>query len=268
MKELICPVCSRKLILSKNIYKCESNHCFDVSKYGVVNLSLNNKSSKKRHGDDKMMVLARKIFLDSGYYEPIQKAVVTLCEKYCKKGGVLLDAGCGEGYYTSAVADAINADGVYGIDISKDALRWFKKRIADATPIVSSIFKMPIADESIDILINMFAPLPEKEFMRVLKKEGYMIRTFVLKNHLIELKQAVYDKAYYNNPEEMQVEGFSLIDSIKTERKIHVKGENIKHLFCMTPYYYKTSESDQRKLEALTSLNTTLEVMTAIYKKL
>lgn len=77
MKELICPVCNEELILNQNSYKCNHNHCFDVSKYGVVNLSLNNKSSKKRHGDDKMMVIARKEFLDSGYYEAIQKAVVS-----------------------------------------------------------------------------------------------------------------------------------------------------------------------------------------------
>lgn len=268
MKELICPVCNEELILNQNSYKCNHNHCFDVSKYGVVNLSLNNKSSKKRHGDDKMMVIARKEFLDSGYYEAIQKAVVSLIEKHCKTEGVLLDAGCGEGYYTAAAANAMKAGSVYGIDISKDALRWFKKRIAAAIPIVSSIFKMPFAENSIDVVLNMFAPLPEEEFARVLKKDGFMIRTFVLSEHLIELKRAVYDEVYYNKPEKLAVQGFELIDSVKTEKIIKVEGENIKNLFCMTPYYYKTSKADQQKLDSLESLETTVQVMSAIYKKL
>ncbi len=265
---LICPVCKQKLNLDQKTYKCENNHCFDVSKYGVVNLSLNNKSSKKRHGDDKMMVVARKEFLDSGYYAPIQDTVVNLLKKHCKTGSTLLDAGCGEGYYTAAAAEALCAEAVFGIDISKDALRWFKKRMPTAMPIVSSIFKMPIADKSVDVVLNMFAPNPAEEFSRILKKDGFMIRTFVLRDHLIELKQAVYDKAYYNNVESAEVEGFRLIDSVKTEKLIHIEDENIKNLFCMTPYYYKTSKSDQLKLERLQSLDTTLQVMTGIYKKL
>ena len=266
--ELICPVCSQELNLFDKTYKCENNHCFDISKFGVVNLSLNNKSSKKRHGDDKLMVLARRDFLDKGYYEPIRDAVVKLAKKYCAEGSVLLDAGCGEGYYTEALAKDTCAKAVYGVDISKDALRWFKKRITNATAIVSSIFKMPIKTNSVDILLNMFAPNPQEEFARVIKKDGYLIRTFVLKEHLIELKRAIYETAYYNDEEQIEIEGFSLVDSIKTECVITVNGEDIKNLFCMTPYYYKTSEKDQRKLDKLTSLDTKIQVMTTIYKKL
>lgn len=269
MKELICPVCQKRLILAEKSYKCENNHCFDISKYGVVNLSLNNKSSKKRHGDDKLMVVSRKDFLDKGYYEPILNTVCTLAKKHCKPGSVLLDAGCGEGYYTCAVANKLNSNAVYGVDISKDALRYFKKRLPDSAAIVSSIFKMPIESKSIDVVINMFAPTPNEEFSRVIKKDGILIRTFVLRNHLIELKKAVYDKAYYNDEENAEVEGFELTETVKTEKIIHINGEkDIKNLFCMTPYYYKTSKSDQQKLNGLNVFDTTLQVMTGIYKKL
>lgn len=267
MKELICPVCSEKLDLFEKTYKCKNNHCFDISKYGVTNLSLNNKSSKKRHGDDKIMVIARKEFLDNGYYSPINKAVVSLVKKH-NLHGILLDAGCGEGYYTSSVDESMNATATYGIDISKDALRYFKKRLPNATAIVSSIFKMPIKTNSIDVVLNMFAPLPADEFSRVLKKDGALIRTFVLENHLIELKQAVYDNAYLNEVDNSDIDGFKMIDSVITKQKIHILGENIKNLFLMTPYYYKTSQKDQQKLESLKELDTTIEVMTAIYKKL
>lgn len=266
MNEIICPVCQKSLFGEKT-FKCENNHCFDVSKYGIINLSLNNKSSKKRHGDDKMMVLARKNFLDGGYYEPIKNSVVSLIKKHCSDAKILLDAGCGEGYYTKAAADACNAESIYGIDISKEALRYFKKRLPDAFPIVSSIFKMPIKSESTDIALNMFAPLPDKEFLRIIKNGGYLIRTFVLKDHLIELKRAIYDTAYFNKPEETLIDGFSLIDTVTVDETIHLEGKNIKNLFCMTPYYYKTGISDQQKLEKLKTLDTTIQVMTAIYKK-
>lgn len=268
IKEIICPVCERGLFYDEISLKCKNNHTFDISKYGVVNLSLNNKSSKKRHGDDKKMVVARKEFLDKGYYAPILNSVVTLAKKHCNKNSVLLDAGCGEGYYTEEVAKAINTSEVIGIDISKDALRWFKKRCKNALAIVSSIFKMPVKENSVDLALNMFAPTPTDEFLRVIKKDGFLIRTFVLKNHLIELKQAVYENAYFNDEEDIEIDGFSLVETVKVKEKIKVTGDDIENLFLMTPYYYKTSKSDQEKLKKLNSLETTIEVMSAIYKKL
>lgn len=267
MNNLICPVCKSKLFAEKS-FKCENNHCFDISKYGVVNLMLSNKSSKKRHGDDKLMVLARKSFLDKGFYQPIQESVTALVKKHCQNAGVIVDAGCGEGYYTKAVADCTNALEIYGIDVSKEALRFFKKRVNNALPIVSSIFKMPIRDKSADIVLNMFAPISSNEFSRILKDNGFLIRTFVLKEHLFELKQAIYDNAYYNKPENKQVEGFKLIDRVNVDKSITASKDDLKNLFCMTPYYYKTGLADQQKLEKIEKLTTKIQVETAIYQKI
>ena len=268
MNEIICPVCKCDLIQDDRVFKCENNHCFDVSKFGVLNLSLNNKSSKKRHGDDKLMVLSRKAFLDNGYYEPIRDSVVSLAKKHINQNSFLLDAGCGEGYYTEALTKGLGFSSVCGIDVSKEALRYFKKRLPLSNAIVSSIFNMPVKSNSVDLALNMFAPVSATEFARVIKKDGFLIRTFVLKEHLFELKQSIYDTAYYNDEDEVQLDGFELVDFIKTEYVMHIEGEDIKNLFCMTPYYYKTSEKDQKKLELLDKLDTTVSVMSAIYKKL
>ena len=129
INEIICPVCCNELEIHGKTYKCQNNHSFDISKYSVVNLSLNNKSSKKRHGDDKLMVLARKNFLDKGFYQPIQKAVESLAFKHCKNANVFVDAGCGEGYYTNAIAKSIMHKVKYtvyeatGIKVSKVRIR-------------------------------------------------------------------------------------------------------------------------------------------------
>lgn len=268
INEVICPVCCNELEIHGKTYKCQNNHSFDISKHSVVNLSLNNKSSKKRHGDDKLMVIARKNFLDKGFYEPILKAVTELAEKNCQNTSVFVDAGCGEGYYTNAVAKSINTKTTIGIDLSKEALRYFKKRNDTATAIVSSIFKMPVKSESVDLALNMFAPNATDEFLRILKRNGFLIRTFVLKNHLIELKQAIYDNAYYNSEENLELDGFEIIEKQETTTKIHVENEDIENLFLMTPYYYKTSKADQEKIKNLKSLDTTVSVMSVIYKKL
>lgn len=268
MSILICPVCSAELTPNVKSYKCKNNHCFDISKYGVLNLSLNNKSSKKRHGDDKAMVIARKEFLDKGYYNPIKTAVVTLCEKYCKNAETLIDAGCGEGYYTNSVTDVLKLKEIYGVDLSKDALRYFKKRNETALPIVSSIFKMPFEKNEVDFILSMFAPAAYDEFLRVLKKDAYFIKTKVMKNHLIELKQAVYDNPYYNDEEPDEIVGFEKTDEIITDYKTLMFGEDIKKLFLMTPYYYKTSETDQKKLDLIKKISVSVSVKTVVYRKM
>ena len=43
--------------------------------------------------------------------------------------------------------------------------------------------------------------------------------------------------------------------------------EDILSLFSMTPYYWRTSPTDAEKLKGLTSLDTEVDIMIAVYKK-
>jgi 23S rRNA (guanine745-N1)-methyltransferase len=42
----------------------------------------------------------------------------------------------------------------------------------------------------------------------------------------------------------------------------------IKNLFAMTPYYWKTSQDDVKKLDGLESLHTEIDVIFEIYQKI
>ena len=44
--------------------------------------------------------------------------------------------------------------------------------------------------------------------------------------------------------------------------------QNIKNLFAMTPYYWKTSQDDVKKLDGLESLHTEIDVIFEIYQKI
>ena len=101
----------------------------------------------------------------------------------------------------------------------------------------------------------------------MIKSDGILIRTYVMREHLIELKRAVYSTAYYNDEEDVTLEGFEIIDSAVTNGKITVVGEDIHNLFMMTPYYYKTSREDQEKLKTIDKLDVTTQFRTVIYKK-
>lgn len=239
--------------------RCLMGHNFDKAKEGYVNLLIKN-GRGKRHGDDKLMVKARKDFLEKGYYAPLRQKLVEILGE----GNTVLDVGCGEGYYTSLFAEN---NTVCGIDISKDALKYAAKKCKNSAFAVASIAEIPLSDRSVDAIINIFAPENLKEFSRVLKKGGRFITVQPLENHLFELKEKIYDEPYKNPPPILEKEGFELISAEKIEYEITIdNNEDILSLFKMTPYYYKTSAADQQKLQNLNVLTTAVEFFVAVYR--
>ena len=109
MVNLRCPVCAGALEKRAGAYLCPKNHSFDIAKSGYVNLLLN--SSQGHHGDDKLMVRARRDFLDKGYYDRFIAAVADAAAEFTPPEATVLDAGCGEGIYSLAVLRAIEKAG-------------------------------------------------------------------------------------------------------------------------------------------------------------
>ena len=110
----VCPKCNRKLNIIEKTYRCENGHCYDIAKKGYVNLLMSQVSKKRHHGDDKLMSVSRRDFLDKGYYKPLAKS---LCELV--QGKTVADIGCGECYYLSYIKDNIKKividEGISGI---------------------------------------------------------------------------------------------------------------------------------------------------------
>ena len=119
MVNLRCPVCAGALEKRAGAYLCPKNHSFDIAKSGYVNLLLN--SSQGHHGDDKLMVRARRDFLDKGYYDRFIAAVADAAAEFTPPEATVLDAGCGEGYYTNAMHSEVMQ--CVGVDIAKNAVQ-------------------------------------------------------------------------------------------------------------------------------------------------
>lgn len=255
MISLKCPVCGERLFLLKTLYRCKNGHSFDISREGYVNLLISNRAV---HGDDKGMVRARNAFLENGHYLPLRDALSHLAVKYTSVSPVLLDAGGGEGWYTFGVKDALQTEDALCVDISKEALRLAAKR-GGLTCAVASVSDLPVPDESVDVILNVFAPEADAEFLRVLKPGGVLLRVVPLEDHLMGLKAAVYDVPRPNPAPQYQPEGFSLLERAEVRTTLTLNStEDIEHLFSMTPYYYKTSVKDREKLSSLTTLTTEL----------
>lgn len=269
---LICPVCSRPLDNAENIkvYRCENNHCFDKARQGYVNLLQSQQSKSKRHGDDKIMIKARTDFLDKGYYAPLSDEMCRLIAKHSETNPRIVDAGCGDCYYTARLESSL-ADknpSIIGIDISKDAVIAASKRSKGIRLAIASVFAIPVADGSSDVVLNVFSPFAPDEYRRILDKNGILVRVVPMENHLFSLKRAVYDTPYKNPAEEKEIDGFSLIESRELRYSITLDNNiDIQNLFKMTPYYYKTSAADQKKLDSLNALTTEVEFEILVYRK-
>lgn len=266
-----CPVCSQELIKREKVMQCPNGHSFDIAAKGYVNLLMNNSSSAKRHGDDRLMINARRDFLSKGFYEPLRECLYDFVSRDFPSNGTLLDAGCGECWYTSYFKRRLDESGlspeVLGVDISKFALEKAMKN-SGVERAVASIFKLPVADESCDALVNIFAPACPEEFFRVLKSGGRFIKAIPLERHLWELKAAVYDAPYENEVPSAEICGFTLCDGKDVTYEFTLENNrDITDLFNMTPYCYKTSQSDREKLEKLEKLIVSARFRVLSYRK-
>ena len=272
MSLFVCPVCGEKLERGEKSYTCPAGHGFDLASEGYVNLLPANKKHSKQPGDDKNMVRARKRFLSLGYYEPLRRAISELALGLQTSKPVILDSGCGEGYYTEGIAEAFMSLGkaprIVGIDISKEAVRLAAKRLKNAEFAVASAYHLPLAGGSADLILNCFSPLCVPEFLRVLKKGGHFIYVVPAPRHLWELKCAVYDSPYENERVTAEYEGFELVRTDELEKRALIEGkQGISDLFAMTPYFWKTPKEGLARLEKLETLETELSFVICVYKK-
>lgn len=267
----ICPKCKNKLEFHDKTAVCCENHSYDLAKSGYVNLLISQRSSKKRHGDDKLMAFSRRDFLDKGYYSHLLEELKRLALKYCLDGGSFLDLGCGECYYSAGIKSFLEANGrflsFYGVDISKDILSVGAKRKSGISLAVASASDLPFSDGSLDTVMSVFAPSFD-DTVRVLAKGGIYIKVIPLARHLMELKEAVYDSVYLNKGESEELHGLTLLERFDVKRVIEInEAADIDSLFKMTPYYYKTSRKDQEKLLQLSKLSVSTEFRILVYKK-
>lgn len=256
MSILVCPVCKGKLNKSGNSLKCGSNHSFDMSKDGYVNLLRTSKSGDKT-GDSKESARARHILLNKGYYSCLKEYLADV------KRGVVLDICCGEGYYDEYAGE------LYGFDISKEMVRLASKshKADNYHYFVANLADIPVEDESVDTALHLFAPFNDREFARVLKKDGRLYSVIPGERHLFELKSIVYDTPYVNDEKAPEAYDLSLVSSTKISDRVKINKEDLKTLFSMTPYFYRTSQSDKDKLDSVDEIELTVEFVVLEYAR-
>lgn len=274
---LTCPVCQNPLIQRDKNLRCEQGHSFDQAKQGYWNLLLVQNKRSKDPGDNMEMVQARRAFLDQSYYQPLSDRINQLsCQLLENKSDAqVMDMGCGEGYYSARLADAFEQAridaAISALDISKHAVKAACKRSKSIQWLVASGADMPVAAQSQDLLTVLFSRLMPEPFANVVKPGGNLLLVWPADNHLIELREMIYDqiKASSYDPAAQLAEFFQLTDQQRLSFPFELKrAEDVQALLQMTPHSQRMPETKRTQLAEQQSLALSFDVNIAVFQRL
>lgn len=267
-----CPHCAAPLLREARVYRCPNRHSFDVAREGYVHLLPANKKHSADPGDDKAMVAARARFLEGGWYAPLREELCRLALTHTDGAPAVVDAGCGEGWYTRGLFDAFSGAGkrprLAGVDLSRAALKRAARRVSEGEFAVASVYHLPMADGAAHLLLDCFAPLALDEYRRVLAPGGVFLYVVPAPRHLFELKGVLYDNPYENPEENTQYEGFGQLARSEVDYSMDISdGQTLLDLFHMTPYAWKTPKEGVERLSRLEGLSVTAAFHIHVFQK-
>lgn len=265
----ICPLCQQSLIQQHNSFVCASNHSFDLAKEGYLHLLPVQQKNSKVPGDSPLMMQSRRDFLNAGYYLPLSDAVNQCFAAVLPQQPVLLDLGCGEGYYSNRLIQAL-ADkelSLYGLDIAKTAIKKAAKSYPAIKFCVASAWHLPFADQSFDAALKLCAPCEPEELARVLKTDGLLLTVTPAPEHLIEIKQQVYSSVRLHSDQIEAIPGFA--HQQRQELKHQLSGlpaNMVLNLLEMTPLAWKF-KPEQKLMFAASAPQISLNFYLDLYRK-
>lgn len=258
---LICPICQSALTPQENSLRCIYQHSFDRARQGYINLLPVQHKNSRAPGDNPAMVQARRNFLSGGHYTPLAERFAALMQEHQPQKW--LDIGCGEGYYTAHIAEALPDSQGYALDISREAVKQACKRNARTTWLVASMARLPLASNSCQAIASIFSPLDWQEAQRVLAPGGALLRMGPCSDHLQELREQLYDEVrHYDDSKHLQLlpEGMQHTHSEILRFNLTLNDAQARSdLLAMTPHGWRAN-AERRETVIGQTLTTTVAI--------
>jgi 23S rRNA (guanine745-N1)-methyltransferase len=214
------------------------------------------------------MVNARRRFLATGAFDPLTSALLEVAAQ--GSPNVVLDVGCGEGRHTRSMT----ADIVMGIDAAKTAAAAAARADPRGWYVVANAADLPVPDESIDLLLNVFGPIVPLELARVVRRDGIVVAAHPRPAHLEQLRTLVFAKSTglrtMKPPLRNAKEWFTQTGAVSITFPVAIPDESVlADLFAMTPYQWHAPNDIDERLAALASagLEILADVQVTTYKR-
>ena len=227
---LVCPVrnCHKPLSREPKRLVCADGHSFDVARSGYINLLQPQERRSKQPGDSPAAVEARQRLHDRGVTAPLVDAIAG--KTAASQGDIVLDAGCGDGFYLGSLARRIGFD-AHGIDISVPAIRAAARRFPPAEGkfewIVANADRfIPYEDSAFTLVLSITARMNAAEFHRVLHKNGRLLVATASPEDLAELRGTGRDRV--PRTIETFAQNFALIDQRRVTTKVDLDAEAVR----------------------------------------
>ena len=251
-----CPVCRQALVAgSEQALCCGAGHSFDVAKQGYVNLLLAHQSRSRVPGDSPAMLASRARFFSTSAYDFFAEAIAGLLTNYQTPGSLILDVGCGEGYYLEqclARVPDLSPEQLWGLDIAKEAAKLAAQRKTGAQICVAASRALPFFDQSFDQVVSIFSPYDLAEIERVLSPGGVFHLAGPAPDHLQALKRIIYDRVEphaANFDPVLASERWREVAALTVRRAAQLLPPVITDLFGMTPYYWSATPAQQQLIQ-------------------
>ena len=196
---LSCPLCRQPFHLSHNSLICANRHCFNCAKNGTIHF-LSRPMRSAAYTAERFA--HRQLVMQRGFYQHITNAVTATVQHF--GATTVLDAGCGEGHSTLTIAQH-TATTMLACDVSKQSIQLAAKldRQKLVTWLVADLANLPIADHTMDCVLNIFSPANYQQFQRILKPNGWLIKVVPNAEHLCEIRHLAHKqlrhKHYHND---------------------------------------------------------------------
>jgi 23S rRNA (guanine745-N1)-methyltransferase len=210
MSPLLCAVrnCHEPLTRVDGGLACPRGHSFDIARSGYINLLQPQERRSRKPGDTAEAVAARRRLHDRGVTQPLLDAIAAMAN--LTSADVVLDAGCGDGYYLGSMALAYECE-AHGVDISIPAIDTAARRYPGCQWIVGNADRfLPYADRTFTRVLSITARMNASEFRRVIRDDGRLLVAVPAPDDLVEVRGTGRDRAA--RTVETFRAGFTLID--------------------------------------------------------
>jgi 23S rRNA (guanine745-N1)-methyltransferase len=273
-----CPICDSPMkVFELKSLICSDNHTFDFTKQGYINLTTYPVKTKYSKA---LFEARRKFIAEDGFFEPLSQAIAEIINKHTavKKGTIsLIDIGCGEGSHLSNICDIVSSNykktvtGV-GIDLSKEGVLVAAKSYTQKIWAVADLSNTPFKDMQFDVILNILSPSNYKEFNRLLKADGFVVKVVPLSGYLKELREVIFDepkKQSYSNVDTVERfnENFQLVDRSRLCYTVTLDNPSIQSLVQMTPLSWAATDKQVKSFLEGDSVQITVDLEILIGKK-